>query len=565
MRKLYAMAAFVVAVGCLSSERGEGRPEPAGSAVPIQPDSALAHLIAEAKQHPAAMLASASKTNNGRRIRSDLPTWLRAHYMRNHTAVLTAAQAKDPTGGFPLALDTLYAWMLRHQNLQPSPPSAAVTPVSSVGPNLRISGQQNGPRSESDIRINFNNPLKIIAASNNIENGRQAQFYSANGGTTWGQTTLPLQAGDSTHSDPTVDWTSDGTAWATTIGISAGSTSLQMRSYKSSDGGQHWTFDGTFSGGQSSADKQMVWVDHSATSPHKDTIYAVWHNGQPAFLNRRTSTGWQAPLQVSGVETTGTAIGSDITTNADGDVFAVWPDTGSQKLFMVKSTSGGVNYGAPVQVGQTFGSFQIHVPAFAERGALIGVSIAAFKGGGRNDVYASWVDLSGVDGATTPDNEPGTDVNSAFKSRIWFNRSQDGGATWGTPQKVNDLNEKSDQFNQKLVVDPDTGILGIVYYQTGTGADRKKTNLVFQCSANNGTTWSTPATVVTTAMTDETTVNADLGNQYGDYNGLSVAKGVFFPSWTDRRNNEAEEIYTAKITVTKNAAGVLTATVAGNN
>jgi hypothetical protein len=559
MSKKLAVAALVLAVA-LSPDRGGGQPPAKGKqAAKIQPGTALAKLVAEAQQHPVAAMAAAPKTLAGHRIRTDIPTWLRAHYLRNHpqAQALAAANARDPTGGFPLALDSLYAWMLLHQNLQPppEPPAAAATQIL-VGQNLRISGQHDGPRSESDIRINFNDPKRIIAASNNLDNGRQAQFFSADGGAHWGQTTLPLLPGDSLHSDPTVEWTSDGTAWASTIGISAGSTSLQMRSYKSSDGGQTWTFDGTFSGGQTSADKQMTCVDRGANSPNRDTIYAIWHNGLPAFVNRRTAAGWQSPLQVSGAETTGTAIGSDITTNAAGEVFAAWPDTGGRNLFFVKSTNGGVSFSQPAAIARTVGAFQIRVPAFAERAALIGISLAAFRDASRDDVYAAWVDLSGEPGCDTPDSEPGDDVNSPCKSRVWFSRSGNGGATWSAPRKVNDSPDRSDQFNHKLAVDPETGLLGVVYYNTGTGDERKKTRLVFQASADGGATWSAPVKVAS-AATDETTANADLGNQYGDYNGLSVAKGVFFPCWTDRRDGQSEAIFTAKVTVVRNAAGVI--------
>jgi hypothetical protein len=66
-----------------------------------------------------------------------------------------------------------------------------------------------------------------------------------------------------------------------------------------------------------------------------------------------------------------------------------------------------------------------------------------------------------------------------------------------------------------------------------------------------------PPKTITTAMTDETTVDADDGNQYGDYNGLSVAKGVFFPCWTDRRDGGSECIFTARIALQQNAQGVL--------
>jgi hypothetical protein len=470
---------------------------------------------------------------------------LAAHYRRNHSELPKAALQLDPTGGYPLVLENLYVWMLRNQDLKapPAPEFKAASAVT-VGPNVRISGANDTPRSESDIQINFTNPQQIIAASNNIGNGRQAHFLSSDGGATWGQSTLPLLSADSLHSDPTVGWTSDGTAWATTIGINADSTVLQMRAYKSTDGGKTWVFDATFSGDQTSADKQLMWVDRSATSPFKDRIYVIWHNGRPAFVSFRNNQGWHAPIRVSGAETTGTAIGSDITTNAAGHVFAVWPDTGSRGLYFVKSTDGGNTFSSPLLIGKTFATFQINVPAFAKRAALVGVSIGAFG----NNVYVSWVDLSGEDGCRTPGSEPRENAGSNCKSRIWFASSTDGGQSWSTPAHINAEADRTDQFNQRLAVDPDTGHMGIIYYNTGTGGDRKKTNLMFQFSTDAGKTWSKP-TKVTTAMTDETTVDADNGNQYGDYNGLSVVRGVFFPCWTDRRDNGSEEIYTAKITL----------------
>jgi hypothetical protein len=509
----------------------------------IREGTALATLVAEVSTNTAAMTVAAAP-------KLDIPPWLAAHYRRNHPLPREGnilAFALDPTGGYPLVLENLYVWMLRNQDLKaPPPPEAKAASAVTVGPNVRISGANDTPRSESDIQINFTNPQQIIAASNNIGNGRQAHFFSSDGGATWGQTTLPLLSGDSLHSDPTVGWTSDGIAWATTIGINADSTVLQMRAYKSTDGGKNWVFDATFSGDQTSADKQLMWVDRSPTSPFKDRIYVIWHNNRPAFTSFRDDQGWHAPIQVSGGETTGTAIGSDITTNAAGHVFAVWPDTGSRGLYFVKSTDGGNTFSPPPHtlIGKTFATFQISVPAFAKRAALVGVSIGAFG----NDVYVSWVDLSGDDGCRTPNREPRENTNSDCKSRIWFARSTDAGQSWGPPAQINSEADRTDQFNQRLAVDPDTGRIGIVYYNTGTGGDRKKTNLLFQFSTDAGKTWSRP-TKVTTAMTDETTVDADNGNQYGDYNGLSVVKGVFFPCWTDRRDNGSEEIYTAKITL----------------
>ncbi|HBL28843.1 MAG TPA: hypothetical protein DD490_18570, partial [Acidobacteria bacterium] len=342
-------------------------------------------------------------------------------------------------------------------------------------------------------------------------------------------------------------WDSNGDAWSTTLGINSGGTVLRLRTYKSTDGGQTWTYDSLASGAQTSVDKQMVWVDHSATSPYADNIYAIWHNGLPAFMNRKVAGGvWDTPIQVSGAETTGTAIGSDVKTNSYGDVFGFWPATGNRRLLVTKSTDGGASYSAPVIITTTFDSYEIPVPAFATRKILIYVSAGAYRTATKNMVYASWTDLSGEAGCTLGSQAPNTNVNSTCKTRIWFSRSSDGGTTWSAPVKINNQAGLNDQFNQWMVVDETNGALGIIYYDTVDDAGRKKTDVWYQASFDDGATWN-PAVKVTTAQTDETVAGANSGNQYGDYNGLSGHARVLFPSWTDRRNNAREEIWTAHI------------------
>jgi hypothetical protein len=506
----------------------------------VAPGSALAALIAKNQDFG---LLRPEETKDSLRI----PLWLRVLYRKNHPE--EHATPGDPTGGYPFVLKEVAEWMLTHQDLQPGKLTAAgvSTRAASETGEERISGAQTSPRSETDIRVNYLNPQKIIAASNNISStGRQAMFFSSNGGVTWGQTLLPLNTGDSFHSDPTVDWTSDGTAWSTTIGINAAGTILQMRSYKSTNGGATWTFDATFSTG-SNNDKQIIWVDHSATSPFKDNLYAIWHNGNPAFINRRTGPAgsWQSPVQVSGAETTGTAIGDDVKTNANGDVFGFFPDTGSQRINVVKSTNGGVSFGTPVRIGSTFASFEFAIPADASRQVLIYVSGGAYRTATKNNVYATWNDLSGASGCTSGGG-PGTNASSTCKSRIWFARSTDGGTTWSSPVKINDQSGLNDQFFPWMVVDETNGKIALSYYDTVGDSTRASTNYYYQSSTDDGVTWSTPFKV-TTASTNETTSGADSGNQYGDYTGLSGISGTFFPVWTDRRSGASEEVWTAAI------------------
>jgi hypothetical protein len=487
-----------------------------------------------------------------------VPAWLRVAWRKAHPE--GNYSAADPTGGYPHVLKEVHEWMVLHQELRPTQADEWVPPMmekdldddadfalaeqTTVGTNRRVSGAQTAPRSESDIRINYWNPLKVIAASNNIGGtGQQAQYYSSDGGATWGQSFLPL-AGDQYHSDPTVDWTSDGTAWSTTIGIKG--LSLVMRSYKSTDGGATWVYDTSFSARQKNTDKQMMWVDHSATSPYKDRIYVCWHNGNPQYVNTRTAAGWGTPIQISGAETSGTAIGCDVKTNANGDAYVFWPTTGNSRIVMSKSTNGGASWTTSV-IATTKDSYDIGVPSFNSRRALIYVSAGAYRTALKNMVYATWTDLSGATGCTTPTNEPGSNVASTCKSRIWFSRSADGGATWSAPAMVNNQASNNDQFNQWMGVDETTGRLVVIYYDTVGDAGRKKTDIWYQTSTDDGATWSA-ATKITTGMTDETIAGADSGNQYGDYNSLSIYAGKIFPSWTDRRGGAKEEIWTAPIT-----------------
>jgi len=501
----------------------------------IDPDSALAALVLENQDFSILRMAEA-KDHLG------LPPWLRVYWRKAHPE--GTYSASDPTGGYPRVLNEIYEWMIHHQDLKRGPREPDIPPDSKTA--LTVSGSSTGPRSESDVRIDYWHPTRIIAASNAIvSGGAQAQYYSANSGATWGKTTLPFTGSDTSHSDPTVDWTSDGTAWATTIGVN-GST-LGMRAYKSTDGGATWSFDNTFSGAQTSSDKQLIWADHSASSPFKDYLYAIWHNGAPAYMNRRSGPAgsWGSPIQVSGAESTGTCIGGDVTTNSAGVVFAFWPTTGNSKIFMVKSTDGGSTYSTPQQVTTTFDAYDIGVPSFNSRRALIYVSVGAYKNTAavKDNVYVSWTDLSGATGCTAPANEPGSSTSATCKTRVWFTRSTNGGTTFETPRMVNNQSTRNDQFNQRLVVDETTGRLGIMYYDTANDAGRRKTDVFFQSSVDDGVSWSS-ALKISSGMTDETIAGSDGGNQYGDYNGLSGYNSSFFPTWTDRSVSTSEQIWT---------------------
>ncbi|HET6254618.1 MAG TPA: sialidase family protein [Puia sp.] len=425
--------------------------------------------------------------------------------------------------------------------------------------NISITQDTGNPYSESDIRVNPNNPLQIIAASNSNNGTTQAQYYSSDGGNTWGRSSLPAVSGDIFQSDPCVDWTSDGTAWALTIGVIS-FADLVVRCFKSTDGGKTWTHDSDVSGSQTATDKPTLWIDHSSTSSHQDNMYAIWHNGTPTFVSARNGPGgtWSAPLQVSGSETTFTSDGSDIKTNANGDVFAFWPNAGGNTMLVAKSTNGGTSFGAlganPIQIAATFGPVLLGIPAqdsrsaFGIDGCLKYISGGAWRTAAVDMVYACWADLAGGSGCNAQSDEPGSNVNSTCKTRIWFALSNNGGSTWQPAVKINDPSSLNDQFFPRLAVDETNGNLMIVYYDTVADPNRQSTDVWMQCSTDNGNTW-TKAVKITSAETNEANANNDGGNQYGDYIGLTGNAGNFFACWTDRRGGGNEQIYGAPISM----------------
>jgi len=483
-----------------------------------------------------------------------VPPWLRVLWRQEHPDMRYVPG--DGSGGYPLVLKEVYEWMVSHPDLQPGSAGRDMVekrkptgPRPVPGPDFSISGVQAAPRSESDIRVNFWDPSRVVGASNNLHGGGSlAMFYSSDGGATWKRTVLPRDPTEAFQSDPAVDWTSDGTAWATTISVFTSPFRLFLHSYKSTDGGASWKMDATISSSdQSSADKQIMWTDHSEQSPFKDNIYVIWHDGRAVFVSHHTpGGGWSDPLRVSGGETIGTGIGSDIKADGLGRVFAFWPDTGSRKIYVATSTDGGQSFAAPKAVSPTFQSFQTILPAQASRGALLYTTAGVQLNGKSTNVYVAWADLSGAKGCSTPADDPQDNVNSTCKARIWFSRSVDGGTKWTKAKAINNPSTKNDQFNPWLAVDESTGLIGLMYYDSVGGA-RTSVNVFFQASANGGTTWSSPVRV-SSASSDDQDFNDP--NQFGDYNSLSAAAGTFFPSWTDRRDpNGKEEIWTAPITI----------------
>jgi len=275
-----------------------------------------------------------------------------------------------------------------------------------------------------------------------------------------------------------------------------------------------------------------------------DNVYVTFNDNGVGFVGVRDAKTqrWRAPLQVSGAETYGFALGGDITTNVDGNVFVFWPTTAAAPsettngVYFRKSADAAVSFDPVVRIGSTLGGGRINIPSF-DYGALIYVSAGAYKNGNADVIYATWMDYEAI---VCNAYRPITAMPGCV-TRIWFTRSRDGGKTWDQQQPIPpDDVEPGDQFNQRLAVDPVSGIVGLVYHYS-PGKNRTESRVLFRYSTDKGNSWSSGSPISPNA-TNESLAGA-FYEKYGDYDGLAVHDGKFVATWTDRSIAPNEQIW----------------------
>lgn len=361
---------------------------------------------------------------------------------------------------------------------------------------------------EVTIEINPADPMQVIAGSNN--NGGQEMYYSTDGGVNWTiQGTLP-----DTCCDPTVDWKSDGSY----AYVAALSGAIGVSFWRSTDGGVSWVdrIDLTSSG----SDKEFIHVDRSPVSPYQDNIYVTYHNGNTMQFARSIDDG--ASFSITAFNNDPLGIGSDITTTSNGDIYYVYGSFDAPSIELLKSTDGGTTFAPASTVALTNSVFDWPIPAMESRNAWIYAAADSDRSGNTYDgnVYVAWTDTTSPESGAAANNH--TVINVA--------RSSDGGATWlvTNPHPMDDT-LTVDRFNQWIKVD-EAGNVHVVYYDTQHSVDRTGVDLYYNLSIDGGATWGTPQRISST-----TSANLTDGQEWGDYNGLSVFATRALPAWTDNR------------------------------
>jgi hypothetical protein len=422
-----------------------------------------------------------------------------------------------------------------------SPGNGGGTTSISLGPNVDASNEV-GPQSETSIAINPSNIGVVVGGANEIARLPMRAYFSSDQGESYGGVDLPLPApiaknGFDFGSDPGVAWDAFGRVYYSYIvvffGAGGGINGTEMAVARSADGGRTWT--STYfnqNGGEGAFnDKPMITVDDSASSPNFGTVYAAWDNNNGnsnahnnVLVSRSTDGGatFSAPVIASGNPSGPQGvIAADPYVTPNGTLHVAWKDADNNRIAESSSTDGGQTFGAVHTVTPTQVAFDIAIPAMNIRRALIYPACGS--------VSDTNLVCSFTDGSLSA----GTDV--------FVTRSSDGGATWTSPARVNDdpLGAVNDQFNQWLAVDPVDRSVNVSWSDTRNDPTRVSTDEYYARSTDGGATFG-PNIKVSTASTNETCCGANLGNQYGDYEGIAAQSKIVIPIWTDRRQSVAD-------------------------
>jgi hypothetical protein len=320
---------------------------------------------------------------------------------------------------------------------------------------------------------------------------------------------LPLGG---TCCDPTVDYSANGEfAYTATLGNCG--NSLCVWFYRSDDNGVTWTGLNNVTPGDprrelttSGSDKEYIHVDKHCGSPHVDNIYMTWHDNNIMQFARSTDKGNTWSKTSFSADPLG--IGSDITTDHNGNVYYVWPEFNSRSIRLKKSTDGVATFASgTTTIASTQGSYEFPVPAMDKRKVFIYASVDADLSGGayHGSIYASWTDSYAPTGANP--------INNHSRIQVAYSRNQ--GATWSTVTPHSTADQSTvDRFHQWLAVGQD-GTVHLVFYDTRESASRTGVDLYYTSSTDGAQTFSAPQ-----RLTTVTSAKINDSFEYGDYNGL---------------------------------------------
>lgn len=453
--------------------------------------------------------------------------------------------------------------------------------------------QDVGPllQNETSITINRGMANNIVVGYNEVPGSGMGLgiSYSNNNGVTWFDSQTPSVWG--TDADPALASDLLGNVFAAMISYASTGPAVFPNNgiyvSRSTNGGATWllpTMVDQYTGapGPYFTDKEYITVDQYTGSPYTNNVYIAWQRDNANGTNADVFFAWSGDQATTWNYATGTPAGriSDLASTPgsppvqsslangpvpavapDGTIYVAWQDAplGIQspgRIYVDKSTDGGVTFGTDViaanyntcarwpKGGLSFqvrsfpsiavnptlnpmGNYDVYV-VYAEdpdRGPDISIESDLPPGNTAssqaevscqgNYVYSVWADMRS--GSVYPD--------------IYFNRSTDNGATWGTDQRINTGVGAGVAFVQT----PRIASVGTNVYVVWEDRRNGSPDIYYNFSGNNGATWLASA------------VRLDVGTTPGTTNAwapeIGASGGNVYVTWSDDRSGDSDVLF----------------------
>jgi hypothetical protein len=443
--------------------------------------------------------------------------------------------------------------------------AAAVTPT-----NVDISVRHLN-ESEEAIAVNPTNPNNIVTVTNvgHLEAGLAAGMFegtSFDGGQTWTRKLIGLGGSDPLGDaccDPSLSFDRYGNLFLTYLYQVEDQVPIAL----STDGGLTFTVIANISAANLPAKKAQGdnrglfrFVDQPTIVAATGEVWVVFNAGGPMVATGAAVSGLGAvgafiPVEV--VPGTNNCTYGDVQIGPSGQVMQACNLTesgqGGGKIYVNVDADGlgPAGFGSRVFVtGTHVGGFDF-IPAQPDRSVDAEVGLAWDRTGGGHNGRVIMVYTS-----EHPNESDNTDV--------YVRHSDDGGATWSAPVRVNDDATTNSQFLPKISLDPTSGNVAVVWYDSrndlGTGGPGDTDGIL----NDDAQFWGAFSTDGGASFTPNLRISAgtsnshDSGNgiDYGDYTGLSFLGGVAHPAWSDNSNSTGTnpdgtlhqlDIYTAAV------------------
>lgn len=433
--------------------------------------------------------------------------------------------------------------------------------------NVLMITEENDPlpvQNESSIAVNPLNPRNLIGSAVDYRNNSSTKVYcSSDAGRTWANVDLgQARPGWRSSNDPSVCFDHLGRGYLCYGGFNRqGNAQFGENGVfvsMTDDGGATWAtthiaviiHTGQQTADSAFEDKYYIHADTAQTSPYRGNLYIPWKrvinsdSSTQIVIARSTDRGrtWLPPVAVSDrfpQTSEHPTFGQSFPlarTGPDGSVHLVWNSGTEQAIRYARSTDGGQTWTAPRILHR--------YNAFGKKSEVAGNVNSRVKGVVRAEAYPTLA----IDNTGGPFNGTLYLCWSADSlPNIYMSRSTDNGQSWSDPMMIHP-DDRFDQFWPWTTVDPVTGHVATMYFDSRDDSANILVNAYVSLSTDGGTTW-----IDRRVGDDQNDLrrNPFAGNTFaGDYNGCDFYNGIVYPSWIDTRfttptNASDNDVFTA--------------------